>query len=233
MNPDFARIITLQRKERRISQKKAANDLGISQALLSHYEKGIRECGLNFLVKIADYYNVSCDYLLGRTSDPEGKSINVEDIPDDDGNNKTKMPSPKIIDFNRRIINNSISLLFSLAQKAESITLVKEVSTYLMITVYKLFRIIYNANPHNDQKLFRIPKVAANDSANAIVAMSESNIKAASSGISLEGNDSLRNFDTLYLTTATLQKDYAQYSSSLLSLIKRSEDKIARTREKY
>lgn len=233
MNPDFARIITLQRKERRISQKKAANDLGISQALLSHYEKGIRECGLNFLVKIADYYNVSCDYLLGRTSDPEGKSINVEDIPDDDGNNKTKMPSPKIIDFNRRIINNSISLLFSLAQKAESITLVKEVSTYLMITVYKLFRIIYNANPHNDQKLFRIPKVAANDSANAIVAMSESNIKAASSGISLDGNDSLRNFDTLYLTTATLQKDYAQYSSSLLSLIKRSEDKIARTREKY
>ena len=189
MNPDFARIITLQRKERRISQKKAANDLGISQALLSHYEKGIRECGLNFLVKIADYYNVSCDYLLGRTFDPEGKSINVEDIPDDDGNNKTKMPSPKIIDFNRRIINNSISLLFSLAQKAESITLVKEVSTYLMITVYKLFRIIYNANPHNDQKLFRIPKVAANDSANAIVAMSESNIKAASSGISLDGND--------------------------------------------
>ena len=59
MNLDFARIITLQRKERQISQKQAAADLGISQALLSHYEKGIRECGLNFLVKIADYYNVS------------------------------------------------------------------------------------------------------------------------------------------------------------------------------
>ena len=57
MNSDFARIITLQRKERHISQKQAAADLGISQALLSHYEKGIRECGLNFLVKVADYYN--------------------------------------------------------------------------------------------------------------------------------------------------------------------------------
>ncbi|HAM68541.1 MAG TPA: transcriptional regulator, partial [Ruminococcus sp.] len=67
MNEDFPRIITLQRKERKISQKKAATDLGISQALLSHYEKGIRECGLDFLVRIADYYNVSCDYLLGRT----------------------------------------------------------------------------------------------------------------------------------------------------------------------
>ena len=116
MNSDFARIITLQRKERHISQKQAATDLGISQALLSHYEKGIRECGLNFLVKIADYYNVSCDYLLGRTPEPEGKTISIEDIPDDDGNNNLKMPSPEIINFNRRIINNSISLLFSLAQ---------------------------------------------------------------------------------------------------------------------
>lgn len=233
MNSDFARIITLQRKERHISQKQAASDLGISQALLSHYEKGIRECGLNFLVKIADYYNVSCDYLLGRTPEPGGKHITIEDIPDDDGNNKLEMPSPEIINFNRRIVNNSISLLFSLAQKANSITLIKEVSTYLMLTVYKLFRIVYNANPHNDQKLFRIPKVVANDSANAIVSMSESNIKAASSGITLDGNDSVDNFDTLYLTTSTLQKDYAQYSSSLLDLIKRSEDKIARTRGKY
>ena len=66
MNDDFPRIITLQRKERKISQKKAATDLGISQALLSHYEKGIRECGLDFLVRIADYYNVSVDYLIGR-----------------------------------------------------------------------------------------------------------------------------------------------------------------------
>ncbi|MDE6035137.1 MAG: helix-turn-helix domain-containing protein [Ruminococcus sp.] len=233
MNSDFARIITLQRKEKHISQKKAASDLGISQALLSHYEKGIRECGLSFLIKIADYYNVSCDYLLGRTPEPGGKNITIEDIPDDDGNNKLEMPSPKIINFNRRIVNNSISLLFSFAQKANSITLIKEVSTYLMLTVYKLFRIVYNANPHNDQKLFRIPKVIANDSADAIIAMSEANIKSASSGISLDGNDSVQDFDTLYVTTATLQKDYAQYSSSLLNLIKRSEDKIARTREKY
>lgn len=233
MNSDFARIITLQRKERHISQKQAATDLGISQALLSHYEKGIRECGLNFLVKIADYYNVSCDYLLGRTPEPEGKIISIEDIPDDDGNNTLKMPSPEIINFNRRIINNSISLLFSLAQKAGSITLIKEVASYLMLSVYKLFRIIYNANPSDDQKLFKIPKVIANDSANAIVSMSEANIKAASSGIALDGNDCVDNFDTLYVTTATLQKDYAQYSSSLLNLIKRSEESISTTRAKH
>ena len=89
MNDDFPRIIALQRKERKISQKKAAKDLGISQALLSHYEKGIRECGLDFLVRIADYYNVSCDYLLGRTPEPGGKTLTLEEIPDDDESGMT------------------------------------------------------------------------------------------------------------------------------------------------
>ena len=41
----FSQMLSKMRKERGISQKKAATDLGISQALLSHYEKGIRECG--------------------------------------------------------------------------------------------------------------------------------------------------------------------------------------------
>ena len=68
MNTDFPRILTLLRKERHISQKEAAEALGVAQALLSHYEKGKRECGLDFLVKAADYYNVSTDYLLGRSA---------------------------------------------------------------------------------------------------------------------------------------------------------------------
>ena len=58
LNKDFPRIITFLRKERGLSQKQVAGDMGISQALLSHYEKGIRECGLDFLVKTAEYYGV-------------------------------------------------------------------------------------------------------------------------------------------------------------------------------
>ncbi|MEG2814463.1 MAG: helix-turn-helix transcriptional regulator, partial [Oscillospiraceae bacterium] len=72
MNADFPRILTLLRKERGISQKKASTELCISQALLSHYEKGIRECGLDFVVRTADFYNVSCDYLLGRSPERTG-----------------------------------------------------------------------------------------------------------------------------------------------------------------
>lgn len=65
MNCEFPKIISNLRKSRGISQKQAAIDLGVSQALLSHYEKGIRECGLDFLVRLSNYYNISCDELLG------------------------------------------------------------------------------------------------------------------------------------------------------------------------
>ncbi len=65
-------ILSELRKSKGISQKEASAKLGISQALLSHYEKGIRECGLGFLVRAADFYGVSCDYLLGRTNSPSG-----------------------------------------------------------------------------------------------------------------------------------------------------------------
>ena len=76
----FSRIITLLRKEKGITQKQAAADLGISQALLSHYEKGLRECGLDFLIKLCDYYNVSSDYILGRSPDRNGTVLTVSDL---------------------------------------------------------------------------------------------------------------------------------------------------------
>ena len=51
MNADFSRTLALLRQEKGISQRKAAKELGISQALLSHYENGIREPGLAFVKK--------------------------------------------------------------------------------------------------------------------------------------------------------------------------------------
>ncbi len=68
MERNFPIILSELRKERGLSQKEAAAKLGISQALLSHYEKGIRECGQSFLIRVADFYGVTCDFLLGRTT---------------------------------------------------------------------------------------------------------------------------------------------------------------------
>ncbi len=51
MKNKFAQTITELRHRKGITQKQAAAELGVSQALLSHYEKGVRECGLDFLFK--------------------------------------------------------------------------------------------------------------------------------------------------------------------------------------
>lgn len=69
MNANFAHGLSRMRQEKGISQRQAAQDLGISQALLSHYENGVREPGLAFVVKVCDYYGVSADFLLGRTAE--------------------------------------------------------------------------------------------------------------------------------------------------------------------
>ena len=51
MATDFSRTLSLLRQEKGVSQRKAAAELGISQALLSHYENGIREPGLAFVTR--------------------------------------------------------------------------------------------------------------------------------------------------------------------------------------
>ena len=62
----FGQLLGTLRRERNLSQSKVAKDLGISQALLSHYENGAREPKLDFVIKICDYYDISVDYVLGR-----------------------------------------------------------------------------------------------------------------------------------------------------------------------
>lgn len=85
----FAAKLSQLRKERGISQKKAAGDLGISQALLSHYEKGIRECGLDFVIRCSAYYGVTADYLLGISSSRNGLDLTYFDSMEDTEDGKS------------------------------------------------------------------------------------------------------------------------------------------------
>ena len=57
------------RMKKGLSQVKLAMELNIAQNTLSRYETGEREAGYDMLIKIADYFNVSIDYLLGRTDE--------------------------------------------------------------------------------------------------------------------------------------------------------------------
>ena len=67
---DFVRLKEL-RKKKGISQLRLATDLNTTQNTISRYETGEREPGIDELIKIADYFNVSVDYLIGRTENPK------------------------------------------------------------------------------------------------------------------------------------------------------------------
>lgn len=59
------------RQSKGISQLKLAMDLNMNQNSISRYENGIREADYSTLIKFADYFNVSIDYLLERTNNPK------------------------------------------------------------------------------------------------------------------------------------------------------------------
>lgn len=58
------------REDRDIKQKDIAKYLSVSQNTYSQYETGIISLTAEVLIKLADYYNVSIDYLLDRTNNP-------------------------------------------------------------------------------------------------------------------------------------------------------------------
>lgn len=66
MNNGFCKILKELRIENAISRLELAKQLGVSTRLISYWENGQRECDFNMLIKIADLFSVSIDYLLGR-----------------------------------------------------------------------------------------------------------------------------------------------------------------------
>ena len=217
MNNSFPRIITLLRKERKITQKQAAADLGISQALLSHYEKGIRECGLNFLVKCADYYDVSCDYLLGRSPEPSGQTILAEEIPSSEQNSDNKMSGSILATLNKKLISNSLNILFDLLAKSGNHELLKLVSDSLFLNVYALFRLLFSANEQNKAELFRLSKKLYGELAPAAMLRDQAYIR-----LYLSEKKSVES-EKLVISTESLSKEYPLFASSLLNLVKNAE----------
>lgn len=59
------------REQRRISQVRLAIELNLNQNAISRYENGAREADYKTLIAIADYFDVSIDFLLGRTDCPQ------------------------------------------------------------------------------------------------------------------------------------------------------------------
>lgn len=125
-NSKFALKLSELRRERGISQKKAATDLGISQALLSHYEKGIRECGLDFVIRCSEYYSVTTDYLLGVSESRNGFDF--------DAMNKQEEESGEFSVFT---LGKATKYLIDLVVTGSDEGALKYVSDYYTLCVYR------------------------------------------------------------------------------------------------
>ncbi len=225
MNNDFPRIITLLRTESGKSQKQTANDLGISQPLLSHYEKGIRECGLDFVVKVADYYNVSCDFLLGRTTNRNGGSIIIADVPDE-ADAPAAAHQHLAAAVNRKLITNSLIIIFDRLERLNNKGLINECSIYLMSAVYMVFRSLYSSNPRNPQGMFSYAPHIYKGRAHALQVLSESNIENLCTGMPIAEYKGLERTSRPEMSPAIIEEQYSELASSLFSLVQNVEERL-------
>lgn len=217
---DFCRILTLLRKERGMTQKQAAQALGVSQALLSHYEKGVRECGLDFVIRAADFYGVSCDYLLGRSADRNGTTFSADEMPDETDVNDNRLIGSLLPTLNKKLLVNSLNVLYGVLQRTQSKKLVMDVSAYLMTSVYRMFRKIYSANPKNQESMFSISKNTYDGLTSASMCRAEAHIARQLSGECEE------KADIPAITTEKLSEEFPVHAPSFLTLIQQTEKLI-------
>lgn len=157
-NKDFARSLSLLRRERGVSQRMAAKELGISQALLSHYENGAREPGLAFVRRACDYYNVSADFLLGRSMSRDGTNIiEAEELYDASAEKGNVLRGSVAAMLNKKLLINSMDLLFDLLGRVGSKGAIAAASAYLGDAIYKVFRQLYRSSGTQDEGFFSTP----------------------------------------------------------------------------
>lgn len=93
--------------------QEVAQDLGLSRATLGYYESGERKPDIEILIKIANYYNVSSDYLLGL-SDYQSSDVNIQIAAKVTG-----------------LAENTIKILYDYAHNADDFLLLERASNYL------------------------------------------------------------------------------------------------------
>ncbi len=183
MASEFSRVLSLLRKEKRESQRSVAEALGISQSLLSHYEKGAREPGLAFVAKAAEYYGVSCDYLMGRTMLRERAQVSEDALMSASGAKDNKLTGNVMSQLHKKLLQNGVGFLVDLVGKTNSRELTEAVASYLGDSIYFLFRQIYDVTGENGGDFFSIPQELFAPLARADMARSESKMASVLHGL--------------------------------------------------
>ena len=214
MASDFSRTLALLRREKKISQRTAAADWGVSQALLSHYENGLREPGLSFVVRAADYYGVSCDYLLGRSMARDGSAVPAGRM---DGREDAEQEKNRVVE--------AAALLLDLAGQTGSVQLPREVEAYLSVAVYKAYRYIYMADPAGVEAVFRASREQFEYLCDARLKQHELRIRTAAQGAAGFGL-SAEELHRFPMSPNEISKRYPEQAGAFLTILQQVSDSI-------
>ena len=95
-----------------------------------------------------------------------------------------------------------------------------------MLSVYRMLRILYGANPKNPQSTFAVPPQLARGTATAEMQLAEANAQCIAEGLDLNGMEGLNDPALLAMTPEQLLKDYPLFASSLMNLIQNAENRM-------
>lgn len=188
--------------------------MGVSQALLSHYENGLREPGLSFVVRAADYYGVSCDYLLGRSMARDGSAVPAG-----------RMDVQESAELEKSHVVQAVSLLLDLAQQTGSMQLPREIEDYLSVVLYKVYRYMYMADPAGVEAVFRASREQFEYLCDARLKEHELRIRTAAKGE--EGFGLVREeMHRFPMSPNEISKRYPALSGALLTILQQVSDSI-------
>lgn len=216
MSSEFAVIFSQLRRDRNISQRQVAADLKISQALLSHYENGLREPRFDFVVKVCEYYGVSADYILGRTAARENPMTSGNVAADSSDNELDKRKNECI-----RCFISATTVMFSLFAETLGEEAVGELYDYLGAAAYKIFRNIYLYSGEHPESQLKIPEYCYASVCDAAMTIADIRLrnrvfKAAQDGRLPE------------LTKETLQRDFPTLSKTFEEMIVKLDSEITK-----
>ena len=123
--------------------------------------------------------------------------------------------------LNKKLISNSLNILFDMLRKTNNKAMTADVSSYLMLSVYKVIRYMHGASSKNDSNFFTVPK----DSFSLLTASAMNNCEAQ---ILAEAMETAKEHEDnqMLMSTDTISKTYPLFASSLYNLIQNSENRI-------
>ena len=140
MNSEFPALLSGLRKAKGVSQRQAAESLQVSQALLSHYENGIREPGFDFMIRVSEYYGISVDYLLGRTTVRQNPFLTDHIMPKFAADLSEEVLSK--LNEESRLLLTSLSLTLVLLARTSGAKGIDFASDCFKTQIYRIFRLM-------------------------------------------------------------------------------------------